>query len=570
MVESGVKVVACVNHDRNAIESHKANHPDCLHLTEDVCDYKVIVVLRHLVENLRRDFPGCIISIWASLECTNYSKAKGGLPRDGDSRTLAYTLYNYADELNPDRIFIENVREFMAWGPLDENGRPVSRLNGESYQEWISTLKRMGFDYDYKLLDSANFGAYTSRERYFGIFSKGYPIVWPQATHAKKPDVKGMFGKLEKWKAVKDVLDLNDEGRSIFERDIPLVEKTLERIYAGLVKFVADGEKNFMMKYYSGRPKGKVTSLNSPSGTITTGAGPAIIQSKFLAAYYSGGGQIHSIDLPCPTVSTADRFAKVDAQFLTNYYSGGGEHSSIDKPSPVITSVPKQRLTSVNFIDQQYGQSKPTSPNQPAGAITKNPKLNLVTAEAFIINKNSSTAPAKDINGPSPAITARTHNIVKVDKWLMNTNFSNTGSSLENPAPVITANRKHHYLLNPQFDDKGRSLDDPCFTLIARMDKKPPYLVEVEKGRIAIVVYETDSPAMVKIKEFMAIYGIVDIKMRMLRIDELLKIQGFPENYILKGTKTEQKKYIGNAVVPIIAKKIIEVNHKIIIEQKVA
>jgi DNA (cytosine-5)-methyltransferase 1 len=46
--------------------------------------------------------------------------------------------------------------------------------------------------------------------------------------------------------------------------------------------------------------------------------------------------------------------------------------------------------------------------------------------------------------------------------------------------------------------------------------------------------------------------------MRMLKIPELLKIQGFPENYKLKGTKTEQKKYIGNAVVPLVAKAIIK------------
>ena len=30
------KVVACVNHDANAIASHQANHPDTLHFTEDI------------------------------------------------------------------------------------------------------------------------------------------------------------------------------------------------------------------------------------------------------------------------------------------------------------------------------------------------------------------------------------------------------------------------------------------------------------------------------------------------------------------------------------------------------
>ena len=53
---------------------------------------------------------------------------------------------------------------------------------------------------------------------------------------------------------------------------------------------------------------------------------------------------------------------------------------------------------------------------------------------------------------------------------------------------------------------------------------------------------------MVQIKEFMALYGLVDIKMRMLRIRELKRIMGFPENYVLVGTQGEQKKFIGNAV----------------------
>ena len=102
--------------------------------------------------------------------------------------------------------------------------------------------------------------------------------------------------------------------------------------------------------------------------------------------------------------------------------------------------------------------------------------------------------------------------------------------------------------MNPQFACAGRSIEDPCFTLIARMDKRPPYLITTETGEIGIEVYDTDSPMTVKIKEFMTLYGIIDIKMRMLKVDELKKIMGFPEDYVLIGTKCEQKKFIGNAV----------------------
>lgn len=526
LVNGNIEVVACVNHDANAIESHKANHPQCLHLTEDVRDYKVIKMLRNLVVDLRKNNPGCIINIWASLECTNYSKAKGGLPRDADSRTLAYTLYNYIDELEPDKVYIENVREFMAWGPLDKKGKPISRLNGRDYQDWVNTIE--GFDYAYgkSLLNAADFEAYTSRERYFGIFSKSYPIAWPQPTASKNPEVNG----LKKWKAVREVLDLNDEGASIFFRKNPLVENTLKRILAGLIKFVAGGEKAFTKVYNSGNDIFRVKSINEPLGSLTTQNSHAVVKASFLKKYFNGNpnGKVVSIEGPAGTITTVDHHALVSSIFLTAHYSTGLNVHSLSKPCPTVST--KDRFSKVEtqfFVDQQYGASKPSDINSPAGAITSNPKLNLVSFKACLINKNSSTAPAKSINDPSPTITQRTH-----------------------------------YLLNPQFKDKGRSVDDPCFTLIARMDKKPPYLVEIEKGLLAIVVYETDSPTTVKIKEFMALYGIVDIKMRMLKIPELLKIQGFPDGYILKGTKTEQKKYIGNAVVPVMAAAIVQANHK--------
>ncbi len=118
------KVIACVNHDANAIASHAANHPDALHFTEDIRTLELAPLVRH-VNAMRR--PGLHVVLWASLECTNFSKAKGGMPRDADSRTLAEHLFRYIEAIKPDYIQIENVEEFMCWGDLDEDGHPVSR-----------------------------------------------------------------------------------------------------------------------------------------------------------------------------------------------------------------------------------------------------------------------------------------------------------------------------------------------------------------------------------------------------------------------------------------------------------
>ena len=110
--EKCATVIACVNHDAHAIASHAANHPHAVHYTEDIRTLDLTDLVAHAREERRRN-PGALLVLWASLECTNFSKAKGGQPRDADSRTLAEHLFRYIDALEPDYIQIENVREFM-------------------------------------------------------------------------------------------------------------------------------------------------------------------------------------------------------------------------------------------------------------------------------------------------------------------------------------------------------------------------------------------------------------------------------------------------------------------------
>lgn len=535
--ERCAKVIACVNHDANAIASHAANHPDALHFTEDIRTLELSPLVAH-VERMKKIYPDALIVLWASLECTNFSKAKGGQPRDADSRTLAEHLFRYIEAIDPDYIQIENVEEFMSWGDMDENGKPISKDKGRCYEKWKRNVRKYGYDFDWRILNAANYGAYTTRKRYFGIFAKrGLPIVFPEPTHCKDGKTD-MMGRLEKWNAVKEVLDFTDEGDSIFCRKKPLAEKTLERIYAGLIKFVAGGKDAFIVKYnsmnrngkyqppsidepcptvatqgrlalakvsflskqYSGHPESKNISIEEPAGTITCKDHHA-----FVSAYY-GNGNNYSVESPAPAILTKDHLALI-TPFFMNYYSGGGQLGGVDEPCPAITTVPKQRIVTPVFIDQQFGASSAASIEKPLGAITTNPKYSLVTCK---------------------------------------------GKS---------------FLMNPQFASAGVSVDSPCFTLIARMDKKPPYFVNTEEG-IGICIKEGDSPMTVKIKQFMILYGLADIKMRMLRIDELKKIMGFPEDYILIGTQSDQKKFIGNAVEVNMARVLCEAICKEIIRKR--
>lgn len=511
-------VIACVNHDPIAIKSHWANHPEIAHFEEDIRTLELGPLLA-VIESYRILYPTAKIVLWASLECTNFSKAKGGQPRDADSRTLAEHLYRYIKAIDPDYIQIENVVEFMSWGPLDKNGKPVSRKNGSDWLKWRNEINSFGYRDEWKELNSADFGAYTSRNRLFGCFAKhGLTIVWPEPTHSKSPQKADLFGSgLKKWKAVKDVLDFEDEGKSIFGRNKPLSDKTLERIYAGLIKYVAGGKEAFLVKwnsmsakgkyeapsiespcpvvttqnrlgacfitkYYSGRPEGKVIPVTGPAGTITTVGGQTLVQPVFLAKYYGNGDNISSVEEPAGTLTTKDRITKVQTVWLDNTFSGNRNHQSIE---------------------------------QPAGTILSNDHHQKVTV-------------------------------------------------------------KHYYLVNPSHGGHSMSIENPCPVIIARQDKAPLYLhtiINSEKTDVSlenflqeddcrfIQALENDDenpPSEMSIRfkiiHFMQLYGIGDIKMRMLKVSELKVIQGFPKNYILDGNQTDQKKFIGNSVVPHVVK----------------
>lgn len=482
------KVIACVNHDANAIASHAANHPDALHFTEDIRTLELSPLVAH-TERLRLLHPDAYLVLWASLECTNFSKAKGGMPRDADSRTLAEHLFRYIEALRPDYIQIENVEEFMCWGDMDENGHPISKDKGKSYVRWVNNVCKYGYYFDWRILNAADYGAYTSRKRFFGQFAlHGLPIAFPKATHAKCPAKyeHSLFpaDNMQPWKPVREVLDLNDEGESIFGRKKPLVEKTLERIYAGLIKFVAGGKEAFIVKW---------NSVNGKTG-------------KYVPP---------SIDEPCPTVATQNRLGVAKVQILSKQFGGdpAGKNISVEEPAGTITCRDHHA-----FVSAHYGNGFNTSVDAPAPTLTCKDRLGLVTSN-FLVNEYSGGGQTSDIDKPCPAL-------------------------LTNPKQKVVSAQ---YLMNPQFANKGGSIDKPCFTLIARMDKMPPYLVSTKEG-LAIEVYETDSPATIQIKEIMALYGIADIRMRMLRIPELKRIMGFPEDYTLIGTQAEQKKFIGNAV----------------------
>lgn len=407
-----IKVIVCVNHDETAIKSHMANHPECAHYIEDIKTISIDKV-RAVVEEAKRMYPNAKLYLWASLECTNHSNAKGGVSRNADSRTLANHLFRYLP-IGFDKVYIENVREFLDWGPLeqakDKDGNlkydlagepvmmPIKAFRGDYYKGWEWNMRKRGFHVDKQILNCADYDCPTARKRLFIQFStEKEAIRWPKPTTA------------DKHIPIRECLDLEDYGESIFNKKKVPCDKSLERVLRGLKKF-----------------------------------GP----EQFIASHYGSGDNTRSLDQPCPSLLRVPK-EHLYSQFIFKYYGNGDNTVSLELASPTLTRKDRLSLTSVFMMDYQFG------------------------------------------------------NI-------------------------------------------GRSIDRPAPTLIARQDKKPLYKVSVLRGMIYMNV--NDTYTMRQVKRYCWLHGIGDIRMRGLNVKEMKRITTLSEDYILLGTETEQKEFIGNAV----------------------
>lgn len=335
------RVVAAVNHDPRAISWHAKNHPDVKHYNADVRDLDPQLLLKNHPK---------VDGFWWSAECTHLSVAKGGQPRDADSRMLNFELPRYARVLMPSYIFIENVPEFISWGPL-KNGRADPERKGELHRLWVRSMERLGYRYEYRILTAADYGAYTTRPRYYGIFAlEDAPIRWPEATHTNPKSAPSLMNSAaQPWRQVRDVLDLDNHGTSIFDRPKPLVQATLRRIAYGINKFAPEAEREPL---------------------------------QYLIKYYGSGSGAKPLDAPLDTITTKDRFALVTAQWLDKQY-GSGQHNiqGIDGPVHTLTAIPKFRLVTTQFIKKYYGGDNHCRPlGEPLATITTVPHEALVTA----------------------------------------------------------------------------------------------------------------------------------------------------------------------------------------------
>ena len=342
----GRSVDIAINHDSEAIRMHKVNHPDTLHLTEDI--FKVD--LQKYVKSRK------VVLMWASPDCTSYSKAKGGQPRKRGLRILPWAVYKHAKQILPEVIIMENVEEIQQWGPLDENGHPVKERQGEDYKKFITAMKSLGYVFDSRELVAEDYGAPTTRKRWYAIFRRdGRDIAWPKQTHFKDLEPK--------WKQCGEFIDWSDLGKSIFNRPKPLVEATQKRIANRIRKYIIENPEpyivknddaiTFLIQYHGeqkvGESRGQL--LSEPIKTIDTSNRYGLV-TAFITKYYKTGiGQ--ECDKTLHTITTSPGHFGLVSAFLIKYY-GNGCGQELKEPLATITT--KDRFGLVNVIINISGE----------------------------------------------------------------------------------------------------------------------------------------------------------------------------------------------------------------------
>lgn len=579
-----------VNHWTVAIKTHRANHPEALHICTPLEDVSPSEVIKGHLDHLH-----------ASPECTHHSRAAGGRPRNDQSRSSADYVLQWAKEKGPTWVTIENVVEFMDWGPLDDYGRPDKALKGTLFKKWIEGFEKLGYRCEWRTLNAADYGDPTSRKRFIMIARLGGgEIPWPTRSHvSRREKKKGIDANLPTWRSAREIIDWSDTGESIFTRKKPLAEKTIQRIIKGLEKYGGEAAEPFLLVL---RNNIDCKSIDEPIPTVTAGGNhygvidtqfvrlrddtsPEGSTDPFLLRYhkgsavpdsepvptitgtecyaivdpclvrYNGTGDVEDIDSPVPTLTTKDRFGK--AEFLIHYHAGEGREgraSSVDDPTHTLDCSNRYGLVqAVKLLlpHQKFEIDGCDDPEEPHRTIdATNARCNRV-AQAFLVDMNhgvdknmdpesSANRRSQDLGEPIGTITTQAGKAVVQPFMVSIDNHSASDSSkahdIEQPlGTIVTKDNKAviQPFLVPQFGE--RKGQEPRTASL--FDPAPAVTSHGAGALVCPIIIETSK----------GIFGI-DIRLRMLKKTELAAATGFDEDYQFFGTGTDITRQIGNAV----------------------
>jgi len=599
----GRAVDIAINHDEEAIRMHEVNHPATFHIRNNIWQVDPREVCRGEPVDLA----------WFSPDCKHFSKAKGGKPREKSIRDLAWVVVLWAKRVRPKLILLENVEEFQTWGPLDANGYPIKERAGEEFAKWCRELRKLGYKIEFRELRACDYGAPTIRKRFFMVARcDGEAIVWPEPTHAPANDNererwiarqrKAGFkvprpDLLKPWRTAAEIIDWSIPCPSIFERKKPLADKTLRRVAHGVMRFVVNNPRPFIVPLTHHGSAGRSYDGNEPLPTITAahrGEMAAVIPhiTKFRA-----GAVGHDVGDPLHTV-TANSFVKrpggsaplgvVETEISPVIVGCGGRRGQSapvgpEQPMPTATAKADACVVAASLAQMGYGERdgqapRALDPTMPLGTVVAGGGKH--AAVAAMMQKFADNGVGYDPEEPLHTVMAGAPRHAVVGAALSKFRGSNEkggGGDLNDPTPTVTAGGLHQAVICAHMEQAngsppgekplvGRAADAPLATIVAKGCTQrlvettlleegdlPPEVMDRAVRTAAFLIkyygneqdgHGLDAPigtvtvqdrfAVVMVTVEAVTYVIVDIGLRMLVPRELFNAQGFPPDYVIE------------------------------------
>ncbi|MDQ0314830.1 DNA (cytosine-5)-methyltransferase 1 [Amorphus orientalis] len=574
-----------INHDAAALAMHRANHPDTVHLSRNIwqVDPMEVVGLRP------------VGLLWASPDCKHHSKAKGGRPVKRAIRDLAWTVVLWARRARPRVIILENVEEFRDWGPLKEREGggyyPDPERRGQTFDRWVGELKRLGYRVQWRELRACDYGAPTIRKRLFLIARRdGKPIVWPKPTHGAPDDpdviaglqeVRTAGGRTGKhklpWRTAAEIIDWSLPCPSIFETSAkikakwgvranrPLAEATLRRVAKGVVRYVLEAKRPFIVPVtHAGDTRCHDSA--EPLRTVTTANRGELAFVTPFVSYGQQGGLNRPISAPLHTVTASAKDTNaVITPFVTKFRSGSTGHDAREPLATVTANGQSDRPGGAvplgvvaPYLVPRYGERPGQEPRTRA-IDTPHPVVvptgNGASLVAAFLAQHNTDMVGHDARAPVSTIVGKGCTQGLVAAHMINMKGSARADyPAEHPVPTITASTGHAGIV-AAFLAKYYGAGDP----IQGVDEALHTVTT--KPRHGLVTVTIDGAAFV----------IVDIGMRMLTPRERFRAQGFPDTYRIDAgvgpdgeavplTQEVQGRCCGNSVSPDVADALVEAN----------
>ena len=589
---TGRVVDIAINHDPDAILMHRTNHPHTMHYQASVWDVDPVEVCRGRPVGLA----------WFSPDCKHFSKAKGGKPVDKNIRGLAWIVLRWAGTVRPRVIILENVEEFQTWGPV-RRGHPVKSKTGQTFRQWLGQLEALGYTVEWRELVAADYGAPTTRKRFFLIArSDERPIVWPEPTHAPADSQEVKAGTKKPWRSAAEIIDWNLPTPSIFatKEEIrerygvaavrPLARNTMRRVARGVDKFVIRSASPFLVIVnHAGEFRGQGlaeplqtitakhghgvaspvmapltmhnnqnavgTSITDPVNTITgTGAGghQMLITPTLAAIGQTGGGdRCRSMEEPTHTqVSKAEECVVCPA--MIQYHTEQTERvrgQGVTDPIMTIDASNRYGLAAAT-LTKYYSGDHNQDAAAPLHTITTRDREGVTVANLSKFYGGVVGAAASD---PLPTVTAVDHNALQT-AHMVKMKGTNLGGQAQDPLQTITAGGGHHGVVATRIVKAEPGADLQNWPKIrAALNEFCDYHLEDTE----VILFSIGG----------AWYFMADIGLRMLTPRELYRANGFPDDYKIDRDytgkeygKTKQVARCGNAVPPPFATALVRAN----------